>query len=235
MKIARGFMLCAATFGMMVPLAMAQDQGQLATPVPPYLASVPDSAHWTVTLSYSTAHPATPGAPNPAVQLNSDQPLTIDIVRGGGFSVATFTFQNSPPVRVDAKGETSFLPTPTDGQLSKAGAQSSISFYTTRFLFAEWLRQQGASAFDKTVVFREIPCFHYVNKQPPNPKIYNPGYGNEVWINVKTMLPVASKWNGVEADFTFLPPPSSPPQLSRDEIDLIQYRENLKQAVDSIR
>ena len=234
MKIQRILILCTAAFAMVFSPAMGQDQKLI--PTPPYLARVPDSAHWTVILSYPSAPPATPGGPKPAMQLNADQPLTIDNVRGGGVSVTTFTFQNSPPVRINGKGTYSFLPSSKGPLLYYAGGQFPISFYTTTFLFAEWLRHEGISAFDKMEVYHGVPCFHYVNKQPAaNLPIFDPGYGDEVWVSVKTMLPVASKWNGVEADFNFLPPPGSPPELSRDESNLIQYTENINRAIDSIR
>lgn len=233
MKMRDG-MFCAGAWAILLTRALAQDQNPV--PTAPYLAPVPDPGHWTVSLVYPPTSPTAPGVASPAPQLNADQPLAIDFVRGGGISAVTFTFQGSPTVRVDAKGTFSFLPGPQGPLIYNAGSQFPISFYTTSFLFAEWLRHQGATASYEVVEYRNVRCFHYTNKQPaPHSEIYDPGYGSEVWINIKTMLPVASKWNGVEADFNFLPPPGSPPQLTPEETALIQYKENLSRAIDSIR
>jgi hypothetical protein len=217
-------------------ISPAHAQDRPAVPHAPYLARVPDNGHWSITLTYPSATPTTASEHSSATKLNSDQPVTIDVERGDGFSATTFSFQSAPTVRVDAEGGYSFLPGPTGPLLYNAGCQFPISFYTTSFLFSEWLRQQGSSAFDKMIVYHGVPTFHYVNhRPPPHTNLFDAGYGSEVWVNVKTMLPVASKWDGIEADFTYLPPPNSPPQLSPEEIALIQYKANITRAVDSIR
>jgi hypothetical protein len=211
--------------------ALAQDQKLV--PVAPYLAAAPSSGYWTITLQ----HPSTlgsDGVPAPAIPPRSDEPLTIDTIQSGGISRVMLNFHNAPPVQIDRKGDYYIRQTSTGVRLFGT-ANGTLSFFAVDngFLFAEWVRQEGAAAFQKVVQYEGVTCFYYKNPTPETQK--DPRNGQEAWIDVHTLLPVAARNDGIEADFQFHAPPTSPPQLSPEETRMIQARENALQIESSIR
>jgi hypothetical protein len=216
-----------------VSLSPAAAQDQKLIPVPPYLAPVPSSGHWTITLKHSSSLSPN-GAAVASTPLSSDEPLTIDTIQGGGISCVTLNFQKAPPVQIDRKGDYYIRRTSTGVQLFGT-ANGTLSFFALDdgFLFAEWVRQEGAAAFQKVVQYEGVTCFYYQNHKPETQK--DPNNGQEVWIDVHTMLPVAAKADGIEADYQFHDPPTSPPPLPLEEANLIQARENALKIQSSIR
>jgi hypothetical protein len=212
---------------LVVSLSPAAAQDQKLVPVQPYLAPVPSPGHWTITLKYPSP---SPGAIAP---VDSDEPLTVDTIQDGGISRVTQNFQNAPSVQIDRKGDYYIRRTSTGWQLFGT-ANGPLSFFAfDGFLFAEWVRQQGAAAFKKVVQYEGVTCFYYQNDKPETEK--DPNNGQEAWIDVHTMLPVAAKDDGIEADYQFHAPPTSPPQLSMEEANLVQARENAVNIQNSIR
>jgi hypothetical protein len=234
MKSRRILILCSAMLAIVFSQAEAQDKDQI--PIAPYLAHIPVLSHWTITLKYPSNSPPKPGAaaPPPA-PLNNNQPVSIDIVKGGNVSLMTYTLQNGTQVSLDRSGTNYFMHTPTGLRMFGGASAVPFSYTTEGFLFAEWVRQERLSAYKGFVLYQRIKCFHYQNPQPPNPEGYDPNYGEEAWIDVKTMLPVAAKQNGVEAAFQFHDAPDAPPQLPRDEAAMFQARENAVKALSELR
>jgi len=213
-------------------LSLAAAQDQKLIPVSPYLAPVPRSGHWTITLKNSSQ--SSPDGFASSTLWDSDTPVTIDTILSGGISRVTLNFQKAPPVQIDQKGNYYIRRTSTGVQLFGT-ANGTLSFFVLGdgFLFTEWVRQEGAAAFQKVVQFEGITCFYYRNHQPETQK--DPTHGQEAWIDVHTMLPVAAKDDDIEADFHFQAPPDSPPELPSDESSLIQARENALKTENSLR
>jgi hypothetical protein len=70
----------------------------------------------------------------------------------------------------------------------------------------------------------------------PEDRLNNdPNWGEEAWVDVKTMLPVAATKHGLEADFHFQSPPDSALHLPADEAQLIRDRENVVRAFNAMR
>ena len=221
-------------FGIMLDLVhspvLAQDQKLV--PVAPYLAAVPISSHWTTTLR----HPSILGSDGVAVPptpRGSDEPLTIDTIQDGGISRVTLNFENGPPVQIDQKGNYYIRQTPAGVQLFGTGNGPLSFFALDGFLFAEWVRQEGVAAFQNVVQYEGVTCFYYKNPKPE--ANMDPSNGQEAWIDVHTMLPVAARNDGIEADFQFHDPPTTPLQLSTVEAQLIQSRQKALQIQSSIR
>jgi hypothetical protein len=202
-------------------------------PVAPYLAPVPNPGHWTIILKNIAAVSPQNAAVAP-VPWDSDEPRTVDVIQAAGISRVTLNFQGAPPVQIDRKGDYYIRRASTGAQLFGTG-NGPLSFFALDdgFLFAEWVRQEGASAFKKVVQYKGVTCFYYQNEKPEMEK--DPNNGQEAWIDVHTMLPVAAKDDGIEADYQFQAPPDSPPPLSVEEAHLVQARENALKAQSSIR
>jgi len=226
----RTIVFSMGVFSVSLVTAAAQDQKLL--PVAPFLAQVPSSGHWTITLKHSSELGPN-GLAAPPTPPRIDEPLSIDTIQYGGVSRVTLNFQNAPPVQIDRKGDYYIRQTSTGVQLFGTGNGPLSFFALDGFLFAEWVRQEGAAAFQKVVQYKGVTCFYYQNQKPETEE--DPTNGQEAWIDVHTMLPVAAKDDGIEADYQFHGPPTSPPQLSPEEARLIQARENALQIQSSIR
>jgi len=214
-------------------LSPAAAQDQKLMPVPPYLAPVPGSGHWTITLKHSSGL-SPDGVAVASTPRDSDEPLTIDTIRCGGISRVTLNFETASPIQIDQRGDCYIRKTSTGVRLFGT-ANGTLSFFALDdgFLFAEWVRREAPGAFQKVVQYEGVTCFYYQNQKPETEK--DPTNGQEAWIDVHTMLPVAAKDDGIEADYQFHDPPASPPQLSSEEANLIQARENALNMQNSIR
>ncbi len=223
--------ICFSIGVLAISLSPVTAQDQKLIPVPPYLAPVPSPGHWTVTLKNPSG--SSPESVAASSQWNGSEPLTIDTIQGGGISRITLNFQTAPPIQIDQKGDYYIRRTSTGVQLFGA-ANGTLSFFALDgFLFAEWVRQEGAAAFQKVVQYEGVTCFYYQNHKPETEK--DPTNGQEAWIDVHSMLPVAAKDDGIEADYQFHDAPTSPPQLPPEEANLIQARENALKIQSSIR
>jgi hypothetical protein len=226
----RQILLLGSMVALVHGAAFAQDQRLV--PVAPYLAPLPSSGHWTITLKHYSAR-GLDAAAVPPTPPGSGEPVSIDTIQDGGILRMTLTFADSPTIQIDRKGDYYIRQTSTGVQLFGTGDGPLSFFALDGFLFAEWVRQQGLAAFQKVVQYEGVKCFYYKNSTPETEK--DPTNGQEAWIDVQTMLPVAARDDGIEADFQFHNPPTSPLQLSPEEARLIQSREKALQIQSSIR
>jgi hypothetical protein len=224
MKIS--LVLAAGLLAAMVSPAWGQEQKPV--PIPPYLAPVPATGHWTLHLSRSAASAS--GTPVPA-PVAAGEPDSIEMVKGRSLLFATLTFSGGNVVHLDREGDSYFRRT-TAGLELLGGFPSP--YVLDGFLFAGWVRTEGTAAFQGVVKYRGATCFYYRNGKG-EPAQWDPRYGQEAWIDVLTMLPIAAKSDGLEVDFQFHDAPSSPLQLPVDEARLVKNREEAVRVMNTIR
>jgi hypothetical protein len=178
-------------------------------------------------MKYPAAAPV-PGqsVPLPPTQ-GLDKPTVLDIIRTGDIRRATLFFANQPSEEINEKDGTFFVPTGQGILMTRAVSQAlgegPYPFYSPGFLFADWLGRGGPSSFKDVAVYNQARCFHYQEG------------GDEAWIDVDTMLPVAMKHDGIEADYQFQSPPTSPLQLPPEEATALQKTEDAYKAVNATR
>jgi hypothetical protein len=204
--------------------------------------SVPNDGHWIIKIK-PPASPASqqPAAPTPKVE--TDQPVMLDTVKTGDIKQVTVYFRTQPSMVFNQKSDTIFVPTAkgdlmvhdSDHPISTgdagattpldpdAGFDGPYPFYSRGFVFADFLRNKGGSSFKNVVLYANVRCFHYQSGD------------YEAWIDVASMLPVATKHQGIEADFQFLAAPTSPLQLPPDEAASLQKTEQAYRALNSVR
>jgi len=232
------YMLLGAIGPAFSPATFAQ--GETPVPKPPYVAPVPSYAHWTIRIQPASS-PASPQSASPTRDTTS-LPLMIDTVKTGGVKQVTLSYAGLPPEQINEKDGIIFLPTPKgtvmvhdSGGVVPNGSGSSTPdpvdpemtgpypLYSPGFLFADWLGGKGSSSFKNVVLYNQVRCFHYQDG------------GDEAWIDVDTMLPVATKHEGIEVDFQFLAAPTSPLQLPPEEAASLQKTEDASKAFNSVR
>lgn len=203
----------------------AQDQSQ--TPQAPYVAAVPKDAHWTITLKYPASGNPAPASSNAKSTSPDSHPLQIDTLKSGTSKQITVTYPDGKSARYDFLGKYMMKMTATGPSVSIAATlvDPPCPFYTPDFLFTDWVRAQGTSAFKGVVPYNGVTCFHYQNSS-----------GEEAWINTETMLPVAAKKPLLaEADYQFLSPPDSPLVFPAVETNAISNIENTAKVLQSVR
>jgi hypothetical protein len=215
-------------------------QSETPVPRPPYIAPVPSYAHWTIKIQPSSSPGSTPSAQ--PTRDTTFLPLMIDTVKTGDTKQVTLSYAGQPPEEINEKDGIVFLPTPKGtlmvheppANLPTAPGSSPLDaadpelegpypLYSPGFLFARWLASGASSSFKDVVIYNQVRCFHYQNG------------GDEAWIDVATMLPVALRHDGIEADYQFLAPPTSPLQLPPDEAVSLQQTEDAAKAFNSVR
>lgn len=208
-------MMGAATF-IFTGIVQAQEAPH---PSPPYLAPVPMRGHWTIKLKRVTsAHPLQDQS------LPPDVPTKIEITTVNHAKRTTLTLGDGTTQDFDQ--EDGYLIFSSSAGLRVVSATERIfqsPFCSDGFLFAEWLRTAGISAFKETVTYRGILCFHYQNGSV------------DVWTDSNTGYPVAAKDKDIEADYEFLPPPSGPLIFPRQETDALLKAEVALKTLREVR
>jgi hypothetical protein len=164
----------------------------------------------------------------------------LDTVKTGDVSRVSVYYRGAAPEVFNEKGGTVFVPTQKSVMMlhdedasmqsygpeppdPNAGFKGPYPYYSRGFLYADFLYHKGLSSFKDVVLHNSVRCFHYQDGD------------YEAWIDVETMLPVATKHGGIEADFQFLPAPTSPLELPPEEAASIQKSEETYKVLRSIR
>jgi hypothetical protein len=213
------------TIGLVV-ISRAFAQSDNPVPKSPYIAPASDYGHWTIKMKYP-APPSVPGQPAQTPALGADKPIGIDTIGTGNVRRITLSFAGEPSEEIYEKDGTFFIPTGRGILMTRAASEvpgeGPYPFYSPGFLFAGWVCRNGLSSFKDVVTYNEARCFHYQEG------------GDEAWIDVNTMLPVATKQDGIEADYQFMAPPTSPLQLPPDEASALQKTVDAYKAVNATR
>lgn len=190
-------------------MAMAQEDVKPA-PSKPYLAPVPDYGHWTVTLKYDQPasdhadHTAKPPPPP------DGYPATIDTIKTGDLRGIVITLGDGTTRQFSCQGDWILDSSSKGAQLSIATAkQQPYVFYTKAFVLLDGVTIDP-STFKETAKHNGKFAFHYTSGD------------TDVWIDVKSMLPVTVKKQGTEADYQFLPAPPHPFAIPKDQAALLQ-------------
>ncbi len=204
-----------------IPPIRAQDR-ELPAPKPPYIAPLPHDGHWLITLKRAEPDPAQSISDKRARTVTPEPiPTAIDTLKTGDTKRITLTFRDGTAQQIhQVRGY--ILTTAAEGpQISTAtpGAPP-YPFYTTAFLFVENI---GPSTFKGVASIQGKECFYYRTGT------------TEAWIDIDSMLPIASKAEGIIAHFQFLPPPTTPIALPPEEASILNQQERAHTAASLMR
>jgi hypothetical protein len=200
------------------------------TPKPPYLAEVPDYAHWTVTFKYGTSNgPASAAggtgadAAKPPVAQNGF-PTMIETIKTGNLRGVVLTFADGSTKQFTCQGDWVLSSTSKGAQLSMASpSRLPYVYYTTGFVLLDGMTID-MSTFKEAAEHNGVMAFHYKSGDV------------DVWIDPNSMLPLGAKQNGVvEVFYQFLTPPPRPFDIPKDQADLMKKEQKADEAVRSLR
>jgi hypothetical protein len=191
------------------------------TPTAPFVASVPEKAHWTVTFSYGS--PGAPPLAKPAVP--TGHPAQIETIKSGGSYRFVVSYADGTTQTFDKIGGYIATTTATGVQLIRISPEfTPYIYYDADFLFAQWVRATGRSAYKGIATQNGKRCFHYLD----------PAQG-EAWIDTQSRLPVTTQDSAAtRATFQFSEPQD---QLvfPDAEIKAVDHEEHVIKAFNSLR
>ncbi len=208
------------------PLLSAQTSDALNTippPHAPFVAPVPGSAQWTITLSYEgDDQDAT--AKNPAIkpkhrlhQITSikTQNLKRDVEIYDDGTSETYWFVGGLILLPKVNGqEVRIIDFEQANRPVYGEAGNPVS--SPGFTGVSWVQLKY---YDKVVTMQNVPCYHYaLDSKPPSPVPAADDTTNhiEAWINAKTGLPVAYRADGITYNYAFGNSPESDLDLPPD-------------------
>jgi len=209
-SLRRSTALLLVLFGLSIPgrLLSAGTAADVPPPAPPFVAPVPESADWVLTVK-------PPAQPSPGGSAGGHPEWRIQEVHStvsGNRKRDVITYGNG------TKAERWFMDNllfwkSADGSviannLSSNSADPAMVANTPSigagFFGTDWLK---LPFYDGVVAVEKRPCYHFVHQN------------KEAWIDVKTKLPVACKLGGVVYLFAFNAPPSDglilPPEFKK--------------------
>lgn len=213
--------------GLALVFAQAQDAGTAPPqPVEPFIAKVPEYGHWTIQLKHLSP-PSAPGQPPPAPVTPADEPVLIDVIKAGKRWQVTQTFPTGKSQMYD-QAAPDYILQPGPGGLQvitifKLGGATPYPYFTTGFLFAEWVHHAGLAAFQEVAKINNVPCFHYHQDV------------RDAWIAVDTLLPVKTAYANLEATFEFRDAPTGPLVFSPEEEAYAHQRAAEIKAMSAVR
>jgi hypothetical protein len=169
------------------------------TPKPekPYVAPIPSSAHWMVTLKTV-----------PVKKTDDDSAAFIT-------TAEVMQTENIRHVVISATGKAPLILDQIDNYVFSRDSRNNIQMIPRfqenfpylaelhRFPFLECVTPDNYKGVDK---YRGTPCFHYQDSN------------GEAWIQIDSIRPLAAKVNGSEIEYKILPPPSQalvpPPDMT---------------------
>jgi hypothetical protein len=167
-------------------------------PKPPYMASVPNSAHWVVTMKSPHGE--------------SEQPITIDIVKTRDIKRLTISYNTGKTKVIYAVRGCHLTETAKGPELIDIDQNNVLyPFLSDEFAFIGQLR---ADQFKDVVKINGADCFHFQKG------------ASEVWVAADSKLPVAAREGGAMAYFQFFPPSEAPVTLPPAESAFLQQHEN---------
>ena len=166
-----------------IDLASASASRDSAPPSPPYVASVPENADWTITITNPPLPPPPPETP-PQPDLRATE---VHTTKAGALRRNQVTAANSgtPPIEHWTLPNLYFWTTPqgkpimTDLSSNPPSDGKDADPESPKgFPGVAWVKLE---LFDQTLTFEKHTCHHYVL----------PGGALEAWIDTETRLPVA--------------------------------------------
>jgi len=194
-----------------------------ATPKAPYLAAVPDYAHWTVTLKYAaTAFDSAAKADKPQPP-PAGYPTIIDTIKTGDLRSVVLTFPDGASKQFTCQGDWVLASTPNGPQLSIATAmERPYVYYTKGFVLLDGVTI-NPSTYRDAPIHNGAQTFHYKSGD------------EDVWIDIDSMLPLAASKGGVEVSYKYLPAPPRPFIIPKDQAALLLKEQAAFQSTRSLR
>jgi hypothetical protein len=197
----------------------------LPAPKPPYVASIGENAQWIVTFTYD----------NPDASAATDKtrpfvppgcPVQLKTVKWGTSFQFFVSYADGSSTRYDQMDNYIVVPTVNGLRLSAADPNDlPFANYATDFIFTQWLRDSGASSYQKIEVKNGVRCFYYRDEGK-----------RAAWINIETMAPVVVHDDLItQASFQVLPAPTSPIVFPDAELKMIADQKALVKAFRSLR
>ena len=210
--------------GLLAGMEMARAQSD-EKPVPkaPYLAAVPDYGHWMVTFKYDApAKDDTAGGDKPP-SAQEGIPSAIDTIKTGDLRGVTVSFANGTTKQFTCQGDWVLSSTPKGPQLSIASpSQSPYIYYSKGFILLDGVTI-NPSTFKGAAMHNGALAFHYKSGEA------------DVWIDIATMLPLAVKEPGIEANYQHLPAPPRPFVIPKDQAGLLHKQQEADRKVRALR
>jgi hypothetical protein len=192
-------------------------------PHEPYLAAVPDYAHWTVTMKYETTafDSAARGDKPPVVP--SGYPSVIDTIKTGDLRSVLITFADGTSKQFTCQGDWVLASTPKGPQLTVATPTTRPYVYYTRgFVLLDGVTI-NASTYKDVATHNGRLTFYYKSGD------------TDAWIDIGSMLPLTVKKGGIEADYEYLHAPPRPFLIPADQASLLQKEQGAYQSTRSLR
>ena len=205
-------------------------QGDKPTPVPPYLAPVPEYGRWTVSFKYDEADAAVGSdaaaasdAPK-ASAVPDGFPTLIETTKAGDMRTVALTFLKGAPKQFTCQQDWVLWSTPRGPKVIIADpSHMPYMYYTKGYALLEGVTI-GAATFQETEDYNNAPAFHYKSGD------------TDVWIDVATMLPVGVKRGGVEAVYNFISTSKKITlKIPPDQAELLQKGLETEKYVRSLR
>ena len=176
-------------------------------PTAPFVAAVPDSADWTLTVKL----PTQPASAEPAPVRSGWRIVEVHSTRKGKLKRDIITYANGTKAErwfADnllfwKSAEGSVIANNLSGNSADPDLAANTPSIPSGFFGADWLKQ---SFYDQVVPVEKRPCYHFAS---PN---------KEAWIDVESKLPVACKLGDVVYRYTFNAPPEAlafPPDFQK--------------------
>ena len=227
-------------------LGLAQEawaQSAEATPMPipkaPWLAPIPDNAHWTISITYTAPGIMANSPQNKVPASQAGFSVSLDVIKTGSLKQVTVSLAGGGVQQFDQRGVYFAVRAPEGLRLvSPSNLFPPYRYYSPGFHFVDWVQE---SAFKDVAKYKTILCFHYaevIENEPGQGGSVRPADPNnikEAWIDVGSMAPVAYKEHALTAEFSFQQPPASPLSFPPDELAQFEKREATDKAFQSIR
>ncbi|XHR31131.1 MAG: hypothetical protein ACFUZC_11365 [Chthoniobacteraceae bacterium] len=192
------------------PLARAEE----AIPRAPYVAAIPENAHWNVYLQEGRGTPS-------ASDSTKGVPAVIETVRTGDIEYVTVKYKDGATEQfARVKNDLVIALANKPRLLAVTPDTPPYPFYSEGFLFVEGL---GLSSFRETVNYRGVQCSRYENAS------------GEVWIATGSLLPVAARMGSMLAVYEFLPAPTVRISLSPEANAMVQQQERALNTFNALR
>jgi len=169
----------------------------IPAPTPPWVAPVPDHAHWIISVTYE-------GAKGGSATSSDPQLKQMEVRKTGNIKNDTMTYSNGTHEDYWYIGTHTLQPESFDNTKiimddfaadPNGGKGSPIR--SLGFTGFTWV---NGNCFDKVVTYENEVCYHYV---------FTGEHGVEAWTNVKDKMPVAYCMDGILYVYTFETPPAN--------------------------